>query len=255
MDINNINLEQINIISDYLKLPKDSYYRDFLLKKLSDESISFLKEQEGILEEIQDMNNLEFNFENSIADNLDKDINKIQAKQNSYLTKTIEFCKPLFLSFFCIVSSIGLTFFGIDKVKENSDLLIEKNIKILGEKDSIEKIELNTQYFEEKTDLNNYANEKEKNNLNMSNFKIYLEDEELKLYNFDRIENYGYSGDIKKYKPIDSGLSKNKIDLLKLADIELSKNTINLNRINKYLYKTLLEQHEVEIIEDKNGGK
>jgi hypothetical protein len=255
MDINNINLEQINIISDYLKLPKDSYYRDFLLKKLSDESISFLKEQEGILEEIKVMNNLEFNFEKTISDTIDKDLNKIQSKKNSYLTKSIEFCKPLLLSFSCIVSSIGLTFFGIDKIKENTDFLIDKNIKILDKINVLEKVEKNPKYFEENIKMNTDADKKEKDNLNMSNFKIYLEDEELEVYNFDSIENFGYSGDIKKYRSIDSGFSKNKIDLLKLADNELSKNTINLSRINKYLYKTLLEQHEVEIIEDKNGGK
>jgi hypothetical protein len=186
---------------------------------------------------------------NSIVDTIDKNLHKIKKAEN--IKPISQALKSIIIVTSFIVSSVAFLTFGATRMLENYNSILKINTNVL---ENIS-VKLKSVNFENINTDNtyNYDDYYKYKNLNNYDFVINLINDGKEINKINFIDELGYSGDIKKYKSIDKNLYKT--NYLALAEKEINTGIIDLNKINKYLYKTLLEQHEVEIIGDQDGGK
>ena len=227
-----MDIKEINIILEYLNLPKNAYYASFLEKKLSKEGKLALKEQEKAIKFIDLAKDINFDIENiSISETLSPKLEKISAKKKFSINfdKILTVIKEIW-----VVPLFVITLFG--------------NLSIFNKiKDKIQIIKkLNTfKVYEFNKKDNNYDYLLTDYKLNLNKNALY----------FNNKEDFSFDYKNKKYKDIfeSAEISKNYLDLLE----NIGRQKMNYKKLKNVINQALLEQHKVNIInkDKKNGGK
>ncbi|MFC1484846.1 hypothetical protein ACFL5N_00140 [bacterium] len=248
----------INVISNYLEMPNQSISKQRLYDSINSQAEykKYLQDQELVIKNLSKLEKP--SLSSSIASDVLTKLSNPQPTSFLHGFKEMLVFKPwiatslaaLVLGTSMLVTTLFYNPFEVKDYKNTSNLNTAKNVNTI-----IKPINLRETY-------------KAVPNPFISNYKGITYDEILE---FD-VENkaladmvqdtqniQGFRGDLEEYVPIDkTEVSNMSLALLNEAQRELFSGIADLSRIDKLLYKALIMQHKVELLEsrdDKEGGE
>jgi len=267
-----IDIEIINLISEYLKNPTQNLYSQISQNKIA---LEYLETQQMILGKLKeiDIQNISESIFLTIEDDLIKIYDKSQIFEFFKNLKNISiiglailigsFAYFTFNDIFNNENKLSQTIANSENFNDiNSNIKANINSNVNSNVNSDLRIKnttkpLNTKYVKHTLNTPNPLNINDnpntvdaKNTVNIYENIVFLHLKEDGIVSKNE-ENYFYSGNIKNYKTIEQIDSNKNAEMLRLAEKEIINNMVNLKKIDDYIYKTILTQHQVDVIINK----